>query len=780
MVELEPRQLPGENPDAATDAILVRLRYALTRAFDYGSGLFVLGVIGATVTALSVRVALPEWKLYNAAYATAIRTLFHTRLESEPTGNQQVILGVVPASIEAAVESQSRPSALKTALLKCAGTRACPAGAVQEAIQATFGKADALTERTWRMCASGRSPGRAKNKSIRKCIAAASAKGLSPEDFGPLHKQVTKELIAVVKARLDPGNAAQAADGMLTPCADYHPATWNARSTTLPAPECDVNETFSNTTLLIPQQLVPEERVSPRPWTPRVALGIIESRLFSQVARHIKRAFAPCQKRCPQPANSHPPGDWPSPRPVAAYFISVDGLLRYWTPETAPASPSLAQGNPVRDWTQSPYFYPLLTSDEPWSHTGLYIDIAGHGLIRTYCYPVQGERIVDVRDGSEGQPNYGFTYDHHDSTVTLPPIRPTFIGAVCVDLGFPQGREVDKGVLEALQRNPLIDAALYDISKGGSGHVISVVKEEGGGATGGWSNSELIRTIESDACRAGDGESGGLIATNEVSTCKLSDDTEVDLVPLYRTPSGRLVTLAISPHSPALPKPLKIFMLLAILGAGFMAVSLLKLGSSQRESELVGQMSRLRNLPVGLIECDSKDRLTAGNDRLEEMVMRKVRKFGVEGQVMDLKFDELFGNFMQGVKGEGATKMVVPDITEDDAKIEEVKLDSNLWAVRLAGRRSVYFATVRGEGRSPLKWGDESKPTDRTSWVKIIATPVIGAGDIETILAAAEGRTLRWVPTFGVIMGASAKEAELLQKALNEIRTRNSDPGRKS
>ena len=779
MADQNSKTAATRDPDATADAVLARVRHALRRSFDYGSGLFVVGVIFATVTALSLRVAVPGWQEYMSAYATAIRTLFDTTMESSPTGNEKVILAVVPASIAAAVRSQGHASTaqeawvLQTAGLQCGETKACPEGAVQAAIRAAFGQADQLTENAWAMCATEQSAGRRSGTTIGACIDNFLQKAFSPPAVGSGYQDTSgvEYLSAVVKARLDPGAAAGLADQMVTPCPDFHPHPWNAQISTLPAPECDIDATFSDTTLLVPQQLVPQQIVRPSehlPWTPRVSLEITESRLFTQVADRVDLAFA----RSTESGASLPaPGDanyWPQPRPVAAYFIAVDGLLRYWTETGTSANPSLAQANPSRDWTQSPYFYPLLMSASPVSETDLYMDVAGHGLVRTVCYPVSGERIMNNAEGGHQQADYGFSYD--DTTQTLPRIVPQFIGAVCVDLGFPGTEEINKGLLQALQRNPLIDAAIYDISEDGAGHVTTVTNEER--EQGGWPHAELIRAVMTGACGADYGRASGTVVTNDVSTCILSADEQVDLIPLYRPAPGRLVMLAISPHSPTLPMQLKASLSSALLGVICLVVCGFMLGGSQTEGKLVRQMGRLRNLPVAMVECDTQDRVIAANDRLEEMVMRRMRKFGVKEAGAELRFNELFENFVQGVRpgGGGGLDAVVSDITGPGVNLRRVQLDDEIWRARVAGRRSVYFASVREEGPSPLKWtkGVAAGREGRT-WVKIIASPVISAGDIETILAATEGRTVNWVPTFGVIIEATAEEAKLIEAEMKRM-----------
>jgi PAS domain-containing protein len=371
------------------------------------------------------------------------------------------------------------------------------------------------------------------------------------------------------------------------------------------------------------------------------------------------------------------------------------------------------------------------------------VDIAGNGLVRTNCYPVLGETPPEelIKD-----------------------TRAPLIGSVCIDLSLPYSEEFIATLLKALRENPLIDASAYEIQTDPQGGVTRIPRTDLNSSQSEyateWPEERLVALIKSTGCNSAGTPLSQQLTENpwtSVKTCELSPDEHFVLVPLYRTPKGSVIAVVIRPHPPVWPRGLIVSW---VVGSGSLAgvlVCLFLLGGSRLRTERARQNARLRSLPVAMVDCDQDDRIVAANHRMEELVQGPLPKFGLARRKQNKRFDTFFENFVQARLG---TPDGDPtgDVTDARAMPRWVTLDDELRKTRVAGHRSVYFASTRSlADKGPAR-----------KWVKIIASPEMSADDAERFREIADNRLAKWVPTFGILLEITHAEQVQLDTWLAE------------
>jgi hypothetical protein len=725
-----------------------------------------LGVLAATASVLSLRVAVPQFHRYQEQYSQAIKQLFQTRLVAPPTESERAMLAVIPASIVADRQRKSTgvlPEGTKP--LECPDDSKaqprCPETYIEEFTRDVFEEVNDVTLRAHEKCQVkvGQDLNSAQES---KCIDDLIRDSTSIRDHtgsAPTGEQV-EEMSAVVMARLAPDDPSVQPALYAGPCADFPP---EQDQVTLPAPWCD-RVASSRSTLLVPRQLVPGNKEM---WMRRPARAIVESRLFEEVVRRFKQAEKQQNEVQSAKTGEITPDEisiWRTGRAVAAYFVSIDGLLRYWS-DPLPSHPTLDAAYPSRIWSQNPYFFPILHSLNVTDKTesDLYLDITGEGLVRTYCYPVAGQSLF------EGGASTGIKGDS-------PQLKLALIGAVCVDLVVPYSAPMIKTLLKALRQNPLIDTNAYEIIIGTENRVQTVERIAGDEAQTAlptdWPEEELEGVIKGQGCSSTTTEdSTGTQRPrwSDVLTCELTGKEVLLLIPLYRESPNRLIAMVIRPHPPQYSRELLISAAAAAISVVGMLICVFQLGGSRLQSELATQFRRLRSLPVAMMDCNERDEIVAGNDRLEETVCQAIPKFGLSGGKSETRVGELFENFAQAKERDrtnqtGTAWHPTIDATAEGAELFPVNLEEEMRRRRAAGHRSIYFASVRQRG--PLPADSSADRTERT-WVKIIASPVMSAEGARVFRASAEGKSTSWVPTSAVLLEVTHAERERLERWLN-------------
>jgi PAS domain-containing protein len=738
--------IAGLSPEGF-DALLRRTRNAGQRAIHQGAGLFLLAILLTASCAISLRVAVPRFIAWAQSVTDSMGDIFEAELETTPTRSIKPVI----ATITTIVEGKSRDDVL----LDCdAHETDCPSvrlarGALQEVLQAVSQLVDSADLRC-------------RDRSDAEFVGCVRG---HIEEIVTLNSQTpvalsglsSADLELIVLERLKRSDWQNQASLLVTDCKSLAIATTeaiNGRAALLPSAGCDARASVSGIKTLLPQQIANDV---PGPgghkYTDRILASIVESRIFD----HVIATIAPVvlmqpSIRCNAPAESESSGPPQSSTPrksiehdetpslknpcanaagdgagelVQTYYISPDSILRIWSPRI-----SEERFPPNRLWSQGPYVFKLLNSEDDHVKTQVYVDTGGNGLVRTYCYPI--EVPVQMRHADIA----GNTVSH-DAAPTRDRI---FEGGVCFDVALRAGSVGIKKLLEQLDRNPLVESQLITIRLSQDNRVDGLSFASGepiGAEILGLSSTEL----RSSLFEREDTEVGHYVTSHEVA------GVPVVVIPIARQSNRAVAALVMRPRGLRPPKSLVISSVTAsfsLLGTG---IALFLLGASRRESELDGQVARLRSLPVGVVETDLRHNVIAANDRAEELVHRKLPKIGVSEHVPTVKFESLFEESVYLIETEG--------INPDNAKSVELRRISRdeLRARRLAGARSQYYAKVKSPGIAHFP----------ETWLRLVAIPLLPLSDVHTNATSRPVDGEFWMPAFGVLIECSDKELEAIR-----------------
>lgn len=490
----------------------------------------------------------------------------------------------------------------------------------------------------------------------------------------------------------------------------------------------------------------------------RVLRGQLDSELFDLAVESLQDKLngTPDISELPktlEPSHAKPSG----PTIAAAFFISVDSLIRYWTrsgevqPKSLPAH---------RLWAARPYFETMLNNIDASSPliTLAYMDFAGHGVVYTECQPLTGDsRNFPLRSRPD--------IELPGAVNVLLPLKENIprivVGAVCVDYALS-----DYGVEELVKKvndGPVADAALVIFGKGAAGRW----SPEPLGKVSWADEKELTNALDKAASAFGTDTAN----RRDVQPLAIKgEDASTFLVPLRVRRDGKFdaIVLRVGGVGPLGSRPEA--MIVTIL-AGAIALGSLLAGfrSSKAVATREQLLGRLRSLQIGVIQTDADERITAANDRAEELLDRALPPFGIEGKDSP-KFWDVFDANTILLHIRSSLNASIAEWNSTDVKLvskDKIKMQ------RYDGRTTAYFVRLResrglcrpppdASANDPLKSNDELS----RSWVRITAGPILRPPKRARRFWArgpiAENVDLE---TFGVVAPVSVR----LQKRLNEI-----------
>jgi hypothetical protein len=392
---------------------------------------------------------------------------------------------------------------------------------------------------------------------------------------------------------------------------------------------------------------------------------------------------------------------------TAAYFVSVDSMLRYWRKE--PVDPVMALPRTML-WASREYVATYTRGDTAVTDEYVsqpYIDIAGAGIVQTVCRAVP-DRSSPNR-GSTASPARAL-YDGGDGST--PPKHARFSGIVCADLALRQGA-VQK-LVRYIQGGPLVYAGLVNISVKGDATVQREADDRHAG--------ELERVTESAQWR--DSFPAGWIdgpASRGTTRVQVDSDTWY-VVPTARS-GVNLNAIALHPTpSSGVGRLTRWLFLGSIFGAAFVLLTFTA-HQSRRVSVASRDLARLRGLPLAVIESRIDQKapddyasqiVVAGNDRAEEVLQIRLPNFG-----LNVGANPTLGELVQVGK-------LIPTRLDNATPCEVLVDGKEILASRRRGDTNTYYARLKSERtvwRLPAK-GKKPRP-QKYWWVRMSAGPVI-------------------------------------------------------
>jgi hypothetical protein len=464
------------------------------------------------------------------------------------------------------------------------------------------------------------------------------------------------------------------------------------------------------------------------------AIGIsfaLEAALRANLFRPTTASPCSC---CVKDSSSAPCARDPESRNFsAAYFVSVDSVLRYWRDETI---------DPIRrlpkniHWAAREYFQTYergatALGDEYVSQP--YIDIAGAGIVQTICRAV----TAPFADLQKREP---------PANVSPGPERQMRVaGVVCADLAL---RPVAvRSLVAYIQGGPFVSAGLVRIQSNGEAGIETTSDAADARDLGG-----LIDSPQWTSTFATGWTSGG---PSRAPTRLKTDSAVWYVIPIARSGTG---LLAVALH-PALSSGVGRLFRWAWLG-GTCGAALVLLTFTANQSRRVAvasrDLARLRGLAAAVIEVRLAPTtpgggipdqiIVAGNDRAQEVLHIALPNFGLsEGAkpLLSTLFED--DNYIPA-KADG--------MTPQDA----LTTAREIGQTRKRGDTSTYFARLRIPQRIwqfPTK-GLPAEPLEY-AWVRVSGGPVI--------LPRRRGSSLR---VRGHLESTVAILQPILEKALSE------------
>jgi hypothetical protein len=399
---------------------------------------------------------------------------------------------------------------------------------------------------------------------------------------------------------------------------------------------------------------------------------------------------------------------------VAAYFIGVDSVIRYWHVEPGEPIERLPRN---RSWAAQEHFAQFLDvqrSSAPEYVSRPYLDFAGAGVVQTIC------RRVSTHGASE---------------TTVP-------GIVCVDLAL-QRKEMT-ALVGRIQEGPFVSAGLLRIDPNGTAVVASQPNKG--------SREDLDITIHSLRWQQAFTPQF-LAGAASRSTSRVN--IGVGFGTWYVVPLGRvdkdLLAVALRPALGSGVGRLGRWALLGgIFGAAFILLTFTA-QQSRRLSVAERDLARLRGLATAVIECrpDPNDpenylsqSIVTGNDRAEEVLQTRLPNFGFRvGAKPKLKIIFDGRAFVAiGADGFAPTRKIEPSEIEPNRRRD----DASSYYVRLIGERQVRIVPP-AEGLDPQAWPRAAG----YRWLRVAASAVVLPRWLRNNSRDARGRM---VSTIGIVV----------------------------
>lgn len=458
------------------------------------------------------------------------------------------------------------------------------------------------------------------------------------------------------------------------------------------------------------------------------------------------------------------------PTITAAFFISVDSVIRYWA-RTSDVKTTILPAH--RLWATRPYFEAMLNKNDNSSaqRTRAYMDFAGHGVVHTECHPLTGtsrlfpsRSVVTQSDGSPG----------NATALNGEAPKRIVLGAVCVDYALS-----DSGVNDLIKKiddGPLADAQRVVFGLGPAGKWLPDRSKDYD-----WGNTKSLHNALK-------------LAANEIGTNPASrrdilpidvdgEDASIFLVPLRDRQDGKLdtVVLRVAGVGPLGSRP-EAMAVTAVFGAIAIGALLAGFRSSKAVALRERLLGRLRSLQVGVLQTDGKDQITAANDRAEELLDLTLPPFGVQSGEPRKYWKVFDQESILSIKRFDINSLISDWGTED----LELGTEAEIKANRRDGDTTAYFVKLQTKRSSCASvssrtLGKRENPRSGISpfWLRVTAGPILMPRSVRG------GRRIRvgapggndYDETFGVVEPVSTDLGEQLDSILIKLRSKGSVTG---
>ena len=490
----------------------------------------------------------------------------------------------------------------------------------------------------------------------------------------------------------------------------------------LDAPLCEGTDA-TYTIQIVPETVAGEAR------PPGASVSLLRQRI--QDARAVGRDFATAVEKLSKTWEPSKAAD-EAPRMVAAYFVSIDSVLQYWSRDKGRFPGELPTW---RSWAARPYFERLVRELPPDGsiETKPYLDFAGNGIIYTRCHAVRRTDAVQEL---------------------------IMLGAVCIDYGLTD-LSIRK-LVEAIDRSPLSEAALVvytqqaDQSWLSRHHLVADGDTASPAEVGSLQFSSRERQwIEwlPSAWQDGDADRDGIIPS--------PDDESLFFARLGKQSDGASIGVAfrIVGIGPFGSRPY-LMALAALSFAIAFGAYWTGVGSSRQIARRENLLGRLRSLQVGVLQSDAEDIITAGNDRAEELVRRSLPTFGLDHS--RIYFWDLFdrSRIMRISSGaEGKSQQDIQEVDLERTKAKQIQRE------RLRGATTIYYVRL-------LRPSIRTEGGVADDWLRVQAGPVIKPLDDRkpgmSLQSALRNVKQDLSGTFGILESVDAALAQLLEKKSSE------------
>ena len=291
----------------------------------------------------------------------------------------------------------------------------------------------------------------------------------------------------------------------------------------------------------------------------------------------------------------------PEGKIIQSYFVGIGGIIAEW--DKSPNGNNDNLKSPLHHWESSSYIQRLLNSFESTQpalvSTYPYLDMGGHGLIRTYCRAI------------------------YDDFTNVPCLQLSnqvrFLGGFCIDeqivhelpLKVGAGKEISAGNIKyEYFSNKLFDYRLFDES-----NLFNLIKEP-------------FTVFDSDisALHHWIVNNHSVISSGKIVTQPLLINSRSFLLPLggYSSRHSRWVYVTTNNF--------RVFPRLSILAVVLLILSLYFLSKGTTQARIINQeasiASTIRCLNVAVVTIDENSRIINANDRAEILFNTVLPKFG--------------------------------------------------------------------------------------------------------------------------------------------------------
>jgi PAS domain-containing protein len=423
-----------------------------------------------------------------------------------------------------------------------------------------------------------------------------------------------------------------------------------------------------------------------------------------------------------------------SSQAVQAYVISLDDVLRIWSRPRSTLG-TIARFPPLRRWASEEYvsvFTHLPKLDEYLSPP--YIDFGGHGVVRTWCHPLEtgaekAARLTGV-----------FCVDY---TVPLATLRDYWrTSALLVDINYVRlAIAPDRIAPDAICVSPqwppdcgLAPSSNLEAARSGIKELLARERStygDPGEAYDALARATSAVQLEGHDFAGSNVRTAFLVPLGRYDVADPRAPADAPRAKPVTEDSEYLYAVLVRPN-PSLPPLVFPFAIAAVI-AGLLFVLVVLVGGRQIRAleEIDEQVTLLRALQVGVIVVSENDFIAEANDRAEEVLGVPLPKIGAAAQEANLstRFDQLIRRY----------------IVEEEAggELLPVKYSRVIPRRRRAGEASEYYAKLATGAREG-------------HWINVAGSPMITQGS----------GTRDGTRTFGVV---DAVVDPLLEARLDEV-----------